>query len=51
MLVKTRTGIQLGAFVTTKTAYRVFLLFWRLECEFRGNPAGDSDLIPATVPI
>ena len=22
-----------------------------LECEFRGNPAGDSDLMSATVPI
>jgi hypothetical protein len=21
------------------------------ECEFRFNPAGDSDLIPATIPI
>jgi hypothetical protein len=21
------------------------------ECEFRGNPAGDSDLMSATVPI
>jgi hypothetical protein len=22
-----------------------------MECEFRFNPAGDSDLIPATIPI
>ena len=29
------------------------LLALRLEhdCEFRFNPAGDSDLIPATIPI
>jgi hypothetical protein len=25
--------------------------FDRLACEFRGNPAGDSDLMSATVPI
>jgi hypothetical protein len=29
---------------------------WKIEdqavqCEFRFNPAGDSDLIPATIPI
>ncbi len=24
---------------------------WEGDCEFRGNPAGDSDLMSATVPI
>src|SRR4029077_16360075 len=33
---------------------QVLVAFWRwfwLRCEFRRNPAGDSDLKPATVPI
>ena len=27
------------------------LAYRELDCEFRFNPAGDSDLIPATIPI
>jgi hypothetical protein len=32
-------------------AFAVFEEKSRLKCEFRGNPAGDSDLMSATVPI
>jgi hypothetical protein len=30
---------------------RMRAVFISIRCEFRFNPAGDSDLIPATIPI
>jgi hypothetical protein len=39
---------QLAVYRTAKIAYSKALVE---ACEFRFNPAGDSDLIPATIPI
>ena len=35
----------------TKSKLEGWLNSMALKCEFRGNPAGDSDLMSATVPI
>ena len=49
--MKLRVILRCALWGLFETAVRGVVLAAAVDCEFRFNPAGDSDLIPATIPI